>query len=414
MKTILATTYAVNPYKGSEDAMGWNYVTQIARFNKVVAVTRENNQADIERYMADNPSEEYKNMTFLYFDLPYWMRFWKRGGRGALVYFYMWQMAIPSFIKRVGLDFDIAHNLNFHNDWTPTFLWRLEHPLVWGPVGHHPAIPKAFVKEIYGTKDYVIDRLRWAVKQAFWKCGYFLKKGARRSDRVIGMNSSVDKVLQLKKDQIITVNSVCSEMHSDGRLPSDKFTAIFVGRFVPLKGADVAINAFAEFYHKLNENQRKQLDFVMIGKGPSEPLLRSLIDKHHLQHVIRIISWMDRADLKTYYQKSSVFLFPSHEGAGMVVPEALSYGLPVLAFDNIGPGEFIDDTCGRKIPYANYADSVSAFADALYMMYSDPEGLSELSKGARAHYELKFTWEKRGELLASIYDDVLAEAEPKM
>lgn len=406
MKTILASTYAVNPYKGSEDAMGWNYVTQIARFNKVVAVTRENNQADIERYMAENPSDVYANMTFLYFDLPYWMRFWKRGGRGALLYFYLWQMSVPKFIKGLDLSFDIAHNLNFHNDWTPTFLWRLGKPLVWGPVGHHPAIPKAFVKDIYGTKAYIIDRLRWLVKQSFWNCGYFLRKSAKRSDRVIGMNSSVAKVLPLSEKQLITVNSVCSENHQEGRLPSDRFTAIFVGRFVPLKGADVAINAFARFCKGLNEEQRKKVEFVLIGKGPSETYLRSLIEKHQLETHIRIISWMDRAELKTYYQKSSVFLFPSHEGAGMVVPEALSYGLPVIAFDNIGPGEFINDSCGYRIPYLAYNDSVQGFTDALLQMFADPKGLAELSEGARAQYDLKFTWEKRGELLASIYQDL--------
>ena len=48
-KTIVATCYAINPYKGSEDAMGWNFVIQIARFNKVYAVTRENNKTAIEK-----------------------------------------------------------------------------------------------------------------------------------------------------------------------------------------------------------------------------------------------------------------------------------------------------------------------------------------------------------------------------
>lgn len=74
-QTILATCYAINPYKGSEDAMGWNFVYQIARFRKVFVVTRENNKTHIEKYMKENPDSLYENMNFLYFDLPYWMRF---------------------------------------------------------------------------------------------------------------------------------------------------------------------------------------------------------------------------------------------------------------------------------------------------------------------------------------------------
>ena len=80
-KTILATAYAMNPYKGSEDGMGWNFVCQIARFNQIIAITRENNRASVERYMAEHPSELYNNIQFYYFDLPYWLRFWKKGSR---------------------------------------------------------------------------------------------------------------------------------------------------------------------------------------------------------------------------------------------------------------------------------------------------------------------------------------------
>ena len=104
MKTILATTYAVNPYKGSEDGMGWNFVLQIAKNNKVLAITRENNRMDIEKYMSTNPNDLYENMTFLYFDLPYWKRWWKKGGRGAMLYYWMWQKGIVSFVKNQSLE----------------------------------------------------------------------------------------------------------------------------------------------------------------------------------------------------------------------------------------------------------------------------------------------------------------------
>ena len=29
--TVLCSAYAVNPYNGSEDGMGWNFILQIAR-----------------------------------------------------------------------------------------------------------------------------------------------------------------------------------------------------------------------------------------------------------------------------------------------------------------------------------------------------------------------------------------------
>ena len=114
--------------------------------------------------MTDNPSELYENIEFLYFDLPYWIRFWKKGGRGALFYYYMWQRSVVWFIKKQNKDYDIVHNLNFHNDWTPTFLYKLKKPMVWGPIGHHPIIPSQYLK-LYAKKYYFIDRATWMIKK---------------------------------------------------------------------------------------------------------------------------------------------------------------------------------------------------------------------------------------------------------
>ena len=75
MNTILVTAYAVNPYKGSEDGMGWNMILQIARFNKVIAITRENNKNYIDKYLAENEVEYAENIQFEYYDLPYYLRF---------------------------------------------------------------------------------------------------------------------------------------------------------------------------------------------------------------------------------------------------------------------------------------------------------------------------------------------------
>ena len=80
-RSILATFYTVNPYQGSEAGAGWNYIMQIARYNRVLAFTRVNNREHVEKFMKENPNPLYQNIEMHYFDLPYWMRFWKKGGR---------------------------------------------------------------------------------------------------------------------------------------------------------------------------------------------------------------------------------------------------------------------------------------------------------------------------------------------
>lgn len=406
-QTILATCYAVNPYKGSEDAMGWNFVYQIARFRKVIAITRENNRPHIERYRAENPDSVYENIQFLYFDLPYWMRFWKKGSRGALLYYYLWQKGIIYFIKKQKLNFDIVHNVNFHNDWTPSFLWKLKKPMVWGPVGHHPLIPKQYLKD-YSKKHLIRDRITWMVKNFFWKFSSSLKKTARYSHHIWCMNSGVPEKLNINEDQYSVYPSVASEdFYGKNEVTQrSEFTVISVGRFVPLKGFDLTIRSFAKFITLLSDGNQKKCKLILVGTGEQKTFYQSLIKKYRMQNFIEIIEWIDRRDLMKLYEKSSVFLFPSHEGAGMVVPEALSFGLPVVCLKNEGPGEFINYQCGFTIPQQGYSETVNGLGNAIFKLFSDKNLFKEMSNEARNHYLERFSWDKRGEYLNQIYNNL--------
>ncbi len=407
MKTILATAYAVNPYKGSEDGMGWNMVLQIARFNRVIAITRENNKTHIDKYMAEFPSSVYQNITFLYFDLPYYLRFWKKGQRGALLYFYLWQRFVVGFIKKQQLRFDVVHNLNFHNDWTPSFLWKLNKPFVWGPVGHHPQIPAPFLKP-YARKEYLKDRATWMIKQLFWKISPALKKASKKAQTIIAMNSSVKKHLPADEKKFVIIPSVSSEMVTCLPKQQEVFRILSVGRFVPLKGFDVTLRAFAHFYHGLSAQEKRRTELVLVGDGPYRNYLQQLAQTLGVAHVVKIVLWVKRNELANIYQSSSVFLFPSHEGAGMVVAEALSYGLPVLCFNNCGPGEFITEQCGIKVDYSTYENSVLEFSNALTMLMGNAAKMEQLSSEACVHFKTNFTWETTGEKFKELYQQLSA------
>ena len=406
MKTILATTYAVNPYKGSEDGMGWNFICQIARFNKVIAITRENNREAIEQYMLENPDKIYRKIEFHYFDLPYWMRFWKRGGRGAMLYFWMWQRAIPGFVARQNIQFDIAHNLNFHNDWTPSYLWKLGKPFVWGPVGHHPAIPSQYLRP-YNKLQVVKDRLTWAIKQLFWRFSGDLKRTASNAQHVLCMNGSVSSVMNINEQSHSIMPSVATGdfgHNPEGR--ARKFTLISAGRLVPLKGFDLCINSFASFLSKLDEETKASCELQIVGSGPEEARYKQLASDLGIAAYIRFVPWMERSELMERMKEASAFVFPSHEGAGMIVAEALSFGVPVVCLDNSGPGEFVDESCGIRVPEQDYKGTVEGLSEGIFQLFSDQGRWKAMSQKARERFEQYFHWDRRGEALQAIYQQL--------
>ncbi len=413
--SILLTCYAINPYKGSEDGTAWNMVCHIAEHQDIKVITRKNNQAAIERFMVTNENKALEQIDFQYYDLPYWMRFWKKGERGALLYVYLWQLFLPLFVLRSKLTFDIAHNLNFHSDWMPSFLWILGKPFVWGPIGHHPPIPKAVFDEVYGRKAYFKDRLKWLFKNLFWTFDPFLKTTKWKADYIFAVNSSVGEVLNLKEGTWEVLPAVgCKPAvlpKSRKEKNKDKFSLLSIGRFVDLKGFDLSIKSFAHFIMRLEENQRKKVELVLVGKGPEIERLKKMANDLGVAPYIRFVKWMERSDVMSLYHRSDAFLFPSHEGAGMVIPEALSFGLPIVCLDNYGPGEMIDESCGIKVKFINYQQCVEDLAKSLMDLYLDPSQRTALSKGARKQFEHKFTWSHKAQVMNSVYEKIIRKYE---
>ncbi|MEL6925435.1 MAG: glycosyltransferase, partial [Bacteroidota bacterium] len=186
-------------------------------------------------------------------------------------------------------------------------------------------------------------------------------------------------------------------------LRRERFVVLSIGRFVALKGFDMTILSFATFYHSLPANEQANAKLVLVGKGPELTKLQQLIEQHNVSESVEIIHWVERSELSKIYQSASVFFFPSHEGAGMVVPEAMSYGVPVLCYDNFGPGEMVDVNCGRTILYSNYEHSRLLFAQQLRALYDEPELLEALSEGAFQKHRTQFQWACKAKIFQEAY-----------
>jgi glycosyltransferase involved in cell wall biosynthesis len=90
----------------------------------------------------------------------------------------------------------------------------------------------------------------------------------------------------------------------------------------------------------------------------------------------------------------------------MVVAEALSFALPVICLDNYGPGEFMTSECGITVREQKYNDTVDGLAIALLNLYNNPKKHAAMRKAARKHFLDTFHWDKRGEWLSKIYNDI--------
>jgi len=405
MITVLITAYAVHPHKGSEDGMGWNMILQAAAQHKVIAVTRINNRPAIEAYTAAHPSSVLlANITWLYFDWPKWLISWKKGPLMSMIYYYLWQFTLALWLIPHSKEADLVHNLNFHNDWTPSFLWLLRKPFIWGHVGHHNKIPKQFLVVQYGYGAYFKDRFLWVLKHLFWYGDPFLWICKKKAAITICMSVDAVKKLRLKSNYIIHPSVAADRVRiSDHNSRDNSINIISIGRFVPLKGFDLTIRSFAIFYKTLTSEQQSRVSLTLAGSGPTENMLRLIAKEEKIAHAVRFVKWLPKEEIEKLYSSATVFLFPSHEGAGMVVAEALSFSLPVICLQNTGPGNMVPPETSLIVPADSYWKTVYALSQKLQQIFWKPALLQHEKKLAASHHQQLFEWKVRGQMLNNVY-----------
>ena len=113
---------------------------------------------------------------------------------------------------------------------------------------------------------------------------------------------------------------------------------IFCGRMErEVKGLDYLL----EIIQKINAMDCSR-SFVIIGGGPDEKWIRAEIQKRKLEKYVTVTGRTNETD--KYYRNGALLIHTSRwEGFGLVLLEAMSYGMPVVAFHNNGPDEIVTD-----------------------------------------------------------------------
>jgi len=108
------------------------------------------------------------------------------------------------------------------------------------------------------------------------------------------------------------------------------------------------------------------------------------------------------------YDWADVLAFTSlRDTVGTVVPEALSYGVPLIALGHQGVAGVVTDDCAVKIPVTTPGQVEREFADAIARLARDRAEVERLSRGA-VERSRQYLWSRNGEAMEEVYAGVLA------
>lgn len=404
---VLMSAYACEPHRGSEPEVGWQWAIHMAQRHDVTVITRANNQPGIAAELARCPGPQPQ---FIYYDLPRWQRFWKRGNRGVQLYYSLWQrgMLRVARARHAQQPFDLSHHVTFGKFAVPSPLVELPIPLIAGPVGGGESTPPGFLGT-YSWPGRITEILRSGARR--WS---LLNPRSRRrlaaTHTFIAATPQTAQWLEPLRRRPVLVEAQCGmtapELESFAAFPLRRegpFRAISIARLVHWKGLHLALAAFAQFARKHPESE-----YWIVSGGPERARLQQLAVELGIAR--QVTFWGRLPQLRDVYGKlaaADVFVHPAlHEGFGYACLEALAAGRPVVCLDWGGPGMQVTPECGFAVPVQNPAQVIAALAAALEQLCANPDQRLAMAAAARHRAATGFAWSKKVDFMDGVYRSV--------
>ncbi len=260
--------------------------------------------------------------------------------------------------------------------------------LLWGGVGPHVTFP--------GSPARLA--LRRVTARWFDYAVSHTKEGADYLREVVEIPS---RKLTQYPYQPADPSTLSYESRRNGEFdPLPRPVFLYVGRLIRAKGLYTLIEACA----LLERNKVGHFSIAIVGRGPEEARLR---EAARILEVGDRISWVgavDYSQLGACYQASDVFVFPSLEDIiGMVVPEAMVFGKPVLCSDQAGAKEMV---CHGRNGFVFDPNDAQQLASHMALFVKQPHLISQFGSESKKIIS-PFTPEASAQRLGSVVHQVL-------
>lgn len=289
----------------------------------------------------------------------------------SLKILYLKKHCMIKAIKNIDADI-IMSTRDIHNKWL-------------GKYGKKDIIKIASEHNHHNNNKRYIDKILKSVKNI----DYFMPTSEELS------NYYKEKLKETKTKVKFIRNSISYYPEIISNL--DKKNVLSVGRLSPEKGYLDLIEIFKEVVKVYPD-----WNLEIVGDGPQYEELKKKIQDNNLQDYIKLLGFKNKKELEEIELNSSIYVMTSYtESFGLVLIEAESYGLPIVAFDSAqGAHEIVIN--GKSGYFIKDRDK-SAMADKIIKLIESKELREKLGQEGR-RLSKKYKKEEVAELWYSFID----------
>jgi glycosyltransferase involved in cell wall biosynthesis len=411
---ILAIAYACNPAQGSEEGVGWGWVNAIASRHDVDVVTAGYHRPDIDRAQSAGAGAA-GNVRFHYLPEKSWhyrpTRGWKVVENSALKP--IMNLAYNGWLRdayRTACElhesrrFDLVHLITYVGFRFPGRFYRMDIPLVWGPIGGLEETPWRFLPLMgpagafyYGGRN-VYNLLQKLLlpgpKRAFAKAAgtrsvIAATEGIRREiRRWYGRDSRI--ICEIGPPDLI------AEAPSP-RNPGEPLRLVWSGQHQPGKALPLLLKALKRLEGRLDWR------LTVLGAGGRTTSWKWLARELGIAGRCAWPGWVPRAEAVRLMTRAHVAVITSLKDlTSTVLLEALAAGLPVVCPDACGFANVVTSECGIKVAVRTPRQMVADLAAAIETLARDEALRRRFGEGALRRVR-DFSWENKACELDEIY-----------
>ncbi|WP_461820414.1 glycosyltransferase family 4 protein [Blautia stercoris] len=397
----LISAYSVNPYKGSEDSIGWNWVLQYEKNYKegdrIILLTKKFNEKDTRKGLKEF---NIQHVELVIVDVPNALN-WFREKHSAFhhMYYILWQHWAWLWVKHSGIHFDVIHHVTMNDYRIPSEMYKAKGAkVIWGPMGGAQVTPKPL--RVYEKNRLTATFREFVNKSCSWNP--FYKKALRSYYKIYCINNETQKQISHIVGKDVPLMPELALRDDYKNLPilektNDILKIVFVGRLIGKKGIAFLVDALSLMPDGMD------WELLIFGDGDDRILIERQIADSGIEKNVKLMGNRPLNQIAEAYQQADIFVLPSlRETSGNVLLEAMAYAVPIVAFDTSFCRLLKEVECGIFVNTEQALEGIKEdYCKAIVMLGQDKKMAKQMGLNGYKYVNSKLTWDEKYRIIVN-------------
>ena len=290
---------------------------------------------------------------------------------------------------------------------TPSYMYGTGVPVVIGPMCGGMEFPPAFQ---YLESSF--SRLSNQVGRAISDLLNRFIPGKLQADVLLVANDRTAKALpwgyQGKVYEVVESGvdlSIWQATERPQSHPDSPTRFVYMARFVDQKGIPYLVEAFKQ----VAENTNSVLE--LIGNGELLEATKAQVVALNMQERVNFHGWMALDAAAKLIHECDVYMVPAiRDCGGCAMLEAMAIGMPVIAANWAGPGQYADESCGILVDLETKEGFVNGLAAAMIRLAESPALRKQMGEASKQRVRTNYLdWDAKVDRVVEVFEEAIAQ-----